>query len=114
MQVVCELMRLRPECVQEYVDMHENTWPELVAAIRECGFLEEYIYLRGTLVIVVMKCRDFRQSVDRLLATAVFQRWTVRVRAMLVPDETLFGAPEPLVDLFPIWNLADCSQPEEL
>jgi L-rhamnose mutarotase len=114
MQVVCELMRLRPECVQEYVDMHENTWPELVTAIRECGFLEEYIYLRGTLVIVVMKCQDFRQSVDRLLATAVFQRWTARVRAMLVPDETLFGTPEALVDLFPIWNLADCSRPEEL
>ena len=113
MQVVCEMMRLRPECVQEYVDMHENTWPELVEAIRQSGFLEEYIYLRDTLVIVVMKCRDFKQSVNRLLQSTVFQKWTARVRAMLVPDEALFGTSEPLVDLYPIWNLADWRSHEE-
>ena len=113
MQVVCEMMRLRSECVQEYVDMHEHTWPELVQAIRASGFLEEYIYLRGSLVIVIMKCRDFKQSVQRLLASPVFQEWTARVRAMLVPDEALFGTREPLVDLYPIWNLADWGSDEE-
>ena len=107
MQVVCEMMRLRPECVQEYLDMHENTWPELVQAIRGSGFLEEYIYIVGTLVIVIMKCEDFRQSCERLLAAQVFQKWTTRVRAMLVPDEALFGTADPLVDLHPVWKLSD-------
>jgi L-rhamnose mutarotase len=111
MQVVCEMMRLRPECVEEYVAMHRDTWPELVDAIRASGFREEYIYMRGTLVIVLMKCRDFRRSVERLLATAVFQKWTARVRAMLVPDEALFGTREPLLDLHPIWSLSDFPRP---
>jgi L-rhamnose mutarotase len=111
MQVVCEMMRLKPECVEEYVAMHRDTWPELVEAIRESGFLEEYIYMRDTLVIVIMKCQDFRQSADRLLATAVFQKWTARVRAMLVSDEALFGTRDPLLDLYPIWNLSDFSVP---
>ena len=113
MQVVCEMMRLRPECVPEYLDLHEHTWPELVQDIRASGFLEEYIYIRGSLVIVIMKCRDFKQSVERLLASPVFQKWTTRVRAMLVPDEALFGTREPLVDLYPVWNLADFPEPEE-
>lgn len=113
MQVVCEMMRLRPECVQEYLDMHEHTWPELVRDIRASGFLEEYIYLHGSLVIVIMKCQDFKQSAARLLESPVFQKWTARVRAMLVPDEALFGTREPLLDLYPVWNLADFPETEE-
>ncbi len=111
MQVVCEMMRLKPECVEEYTAMHRDTWPELVDAIRASGFREEYIYMRGTLVIVIMKCRDFRESVNRLLSTQVFQRWTARVRGMLVPDEALFGTRDPLVDLHPIWSLSDFPEP---
>lgn len=109
MQVVCEMMRLRPECVNEYVAMHENTWPEVVQAIRGSGFLEEYIYMVGTLVVVVMKCEDFRRSCERLLAAPVFQKWTALVRAMLVPDAALFGTADPLLDLHPVWTLSDFS-----
>ena len=99
MQVVCELMRLMSERVRDYLDLHEHTWPELIRAIRESGFLEEYIYLHENLVIVVMKCEDFTVSVKKLAATPVFQRWTRLVRAMLVEDR--------LIDLQPVWNLSD-------
>ncbi len=107
MEVVCELMRLKPECVEEYLAMHRDTWPELVAAIRNSGFLEEYIYTIGCVVIVIMKCESFKASVERLLATEVYRRWTTRVRGMLVSDRRLFGTDEILVDLFPIWSLSD-------
>ena len=99
MQVVCELMRLKPERVQDYLVLHDHTWPELIQAIRDSGFLEEYIYLHDNLVIVVMKCEDFTVAVKKLAATSVFQRWTRQVRAMLVEDR--------LIDLHPVWNLAD-------
>ena len=106
MQVVCELMRLRPERVQDYREMHDNTWPELVAAIRGSGFLEEYIFMLGSLVIVIMKCADFDDSVRRLAATPVYQRWTTEVRDMLVEDRQLFATSEKIVDLEPIWDLS--------
>ncbi|MBN1837597.1 MAG: L-rhamnose mutarotase [Spirochaetales bacterium] len=106
MEVICELMRLRPERVKDYRDMHDHTWPELVAAIRDSGFLEEYIYMLDNLVIVIMKCEDFQDSVRRLTATAVYQRWTKDVRGMLVEDRQLFGTDEKIVDLSPIWDLS--------
>jgi L-rhamnose mutarotase len=106
MEVICEMMRLRPERTQDYRDMHDNTWPELIAAIRDSGFLEEYIYMLDNLVVVIMKCENFRQSVGRLTSTAVYQRWTTEVRGMLVEDRQLFGTDEKIVDLSPIWDLS--------
>lgn len=113
MQVVCEIMRLKPECVKEYISLHENTWPELIAAIRNSGFMEEYIYMLDTLVIVIMKCEDFKNSVERLLSTAIFQKWTAQVRGMLMSDEALFRTSEKIIDLLPIWNLSDFPDRQE-
>ena len=45
MEVVCEMMKLKPENVKDYIEMHNNTWPELIKAIKESGFVEEYIYI---------------------------------------------------------------------
>ena len=106
MEVICELMRLRADRVKDYRDMHGNTWPELIAAIRDSGFLEEYIYMLDNLVIVIMKCEDFKDSVRRLRATEIFQRWTAEVRSMLIEDRELFGTDETIVDLSPIWDLS--------
>ena len=106
MDVICELMRLRPERVKDYRDMHDNTWPELITAIRDSGFLEEYIYMLDNLVMVIMKCESFEDSVRRLTATPVFRRWTAEVRAMLMEDRELFRTDEKIVDLSPIWDLS--------
>jgi len=107
MEVVCEVMRLKPQCVEEYLAMHRETWPDLITAIRESGFLEEYIYRMGDVIMVVMKCESFAASAERLAATPVFQKWTTKVRAMLMSDRPLFGTDAVLLDLYPIWNLAD-------
>jgi len=61
-EVICELMKLKPENIKDYIEMHNNTWPELVKAIRKSGFLEEYIYILDNLVIVIMKSNDFKKS----------------------------------------------------
>ena len=106
MDVICELMRLRPERVKDYRDMHDNTWPELIEAIRDSGFLEEYIYMLDNLVIVIMKCESFEESVRKLTATAVYQRWTTEVRSMLIEDRELFKSGDKIVDLSPIWDLS--------
>jgi L-rhamnose mutarotase len=97
-EVVCELMRLEPARIKDYLDLHDHTWPELIQAIRDSGFLEEYIYIHDNLVIVVMKCESFAASVQKLATTPVYQKWTREVRGMLIEDR--------LIDLHPVWNLA--------
>ena len=48
MDVICELMKLKPENVKDYIDLHNNTWPELVKELRKAGFEELYIYISLT------------------------------------------------------------------
>ena len=90
MEVICEMMRLKPESVKDYIDLHDNTWPDLVIAIREAGFIEEYIYILDNLVMVVMKCENFKDSFSKLEETDVFKDWDIKVREMLISDEPFF------------------------
>lgn len=107
MDVICELMRLKPEFIQEYLEMHNNPWPGLTDAIKNSGFSEEYIYIFGNLVIVVMKCEDFDSSKVKLSNYNIFQKWTKRVQSMLEEDRETFPINNRLVDLTPVWNLSD-------
>lgn len=105
MEVICEMMKLKDENIKDYIEMHNNTWPELVKEIRKSGFLEEYIYLLGTLVIVIMKTNDFRISSKRLSESAIFKKWTAAVKSMLTTDEDFFHTNELIIDLEPAWRL---------
>ncbi len=112
MEVICEVMKLKAEGVAEYLEMHRSVWPQLITVIKQCGFLEEYIYLLGPYVVVILKSEDFAESARKLQASPVFQRWTARVRSLLEEDEALFGTKEKVIDLRPIWNLGDFPDPE--
>ncbi len=105
MEVICEMMKLKPENVKDYIELHNNTWPEIVKAIRESGFLEEYIYILDNLVMVIMKCENFKESSSRLSSMEIFKKWTAKVRKMLVSDEDFFHTDDVLLDLMPVWRL---------
>jgi len=107
MEVMCELMKLKPEEIGEYMEMHEKPWPGLVNAIRESGFLEEYIYMFGNLVIVITKSKNFKESAGKLADSEIFQKWTQKVQEMLEEDKNIFPIKGKLIDLKTIWNLED-------
>ncbi len=105
MEVICELMKLKPENIKDYIEMHNNTWPELVKAIRKSGFLEEYIYILDNLVIVILKSSDFKKSSNNLSKTPIFKKWTTAVKSMLIKDKEFFNNEDLLTNLEPIWRL---------
>jgi L-rhamnose mutarotase len=46
------LARLRPECVQEYVRLHQQVWPELLAIYRQAGIRHVSCFLNGLDLVV--------------------------------------------------------------
>ncbi|MHB1346072.1 MAG: L-rhamnose mutarotase [Candidatus Humimicrobiaceae bacterium] len=110
MEVVCEMMKLRPENVKDYVEMHENTWPEMVKGLRESGFIEEYIYILDNLVLIILKCENFKESISKLGSLEIFKQWTSKVRSMLITDIDFFHTEDVLLDLKPIWRLDDFNE----
>jgi L-rhamnose mutarotase len=105
MEVICEMMKLKPENVKDYIELHNNTWPELIIAIRESGIIEEYIYILDNLVMVVMKCENFKNSFSKLSSTEIFIKWETEVVAMIEKDKTFFHTKDNYLDLEPVWRL---------
>ncbi|MBN1299321.1 MAG: L-rhamnose mutarotase [Actinobacteria bacterium] len=105
MDIICELMRLKRENVKDYIDFHNNTWPELIKILRDAGFIEEYIYILDTLVIVIMKCENFRIALAKAEKSEVFMKWRAIVKKWIVSDELFFHTKEIFLNLQPVWRL---------
>jgi len=107
MEVICEIMELKPQSKNEYISLHDNTWPEIIKALRKSKFLEEYIFILGNIVIIFIKCESYKDSKAKLNETDIFKKWTTKVRKMLIKKPVLFNSDDVLIDLKPIWNLND-------
>jgi len=105
MEVICEMMKLKPERVNDYIDLHNNTWPEIVTATREAGMVEEYVYILDNIVMVIMKCENFNETCLKLANVEIVKDWDDKVREMLISDETFFHTKDVLLDLEPVWRL---------
>jgi len=111
MEVICEVMELKQENRKDYINLHNNTWPELVKALRDSGFLEEYIFILKNIVILFMKCENFEKSKSKLAQTDIYKKWTSLVRKMLLKHPAFFESDDLLLDLEPVWRL-DCFDEE--
>lgn len=105
MNVICEVIKLNPDRVKDYIDLHNKTWPELIKIIRNAGIVEEYIYILDNLVMVLMKCEDFYKTSTELLENKIFQEWDEKVRDMMILEEPFNPLKEAILDLEPVWRL---------
>ena len=49
------LLRLKPECVDAYVEFHKHVWPELEAGYHAVGMTDVCCYLSGTTLVVTIE-----------------------------------------------------------
>lgn len=89
MEVVCEIMRLKENKIKDYTEMHLNPPPELIIETKKAGFIEQYTFIDGNIVVVVHKAENVSDSADKLGKTDVFKKWTTTVRKMLTLDNTV-------------------------
>lgn len=52
----CWVWNIKPECIDEYVKMHLNPWPEIMKAHSEAGFRNYSIFQNGTQFIYEFEC----------------------------------------------------------
>lgn len=47
MEIICEMMKLKPENVKDYIELHVNTWPELIISNQRIWYYRRvYLYSR--------------------------------------------------------------------
>ncbi len=83
----CFLLHLRPELVGEYLQVHEQVWPEVLDALRRTGWRNYSLFLRAQDGLVVGYCEtdDFEASTAAMDAEEVSARWEATMSRYFLP-----------------------------
>jgi L-rhamnose mutarotase len=93
------VLRVRPECVDEYVKAHREVWPEMLDALRGAGIRNYSIYRTGNEMFGYFEADDLAASEYYLSLQEVCTRWQDAMAHLLeqrVPD----GGPARLDEVF--------------
>jgi L-rhamnose mutarotase len=76
MQRVCFLLRVRADRLDEYRARHREVWPEMLDALRDAGWGNYSLFLRGDgLLVGYLETEDFAAAQAAMDATDVNARW---------------------------------------
>ena len=103
MQRVCFVLQVKPERLEEYKQRHRTVWPEMLAALRESGWHNYSLFLRGDgLLIGYLETDDFERARAGMAQREVNERWQGQMVSFFVqPDGALPDrALQPLEEVF--------------
>jgi L-rhamnose mutarotase len=93
------VLHVRPDKIDEYIEAHENVWPELLEALRAAGIHNYSIFRSGNDVFGYFEADDLDEAARYLAAQDVCTRWQNGMAELLderVPD----GGPPALEEIF--------------
>jgi L-rhamnose mutarotase len=84
-----QVVRVRPERYQEYVDCHREIWPGVAAMIRECNIRNYSIYHWDGVLFAYLEYvgEDFEKDMEKMAADPETQRWWDYCKPMHIPLE---------------------------
>ncbi len=77
MRRIAQLIRLRPECRDEYVRYHEAVWPSVLDTIAACHIRNYSIFLHEDVLFACFEYHgnDYEADMRRMAADPETQRW---------------------------------------
>jgi L-rhamnose mutarotase len=94
---VCFLLKVKPEYIAEYRQLHSPVWPDMLRAIRDAGWSNYSIFIRDDGMLVgYFETDDLALAQERMDSFEVNTRWAEA-------SEHLFEGPTEW--LSPVFNL---------
>ena len=91
MQRVGFLLKVKPECLEEYRERHKTVWPEMMNALRETGWTNYSLFLAPDgLLFGYLETPDFDAAVAGMAARDINARWQAEMAPFF---EDLDGVP---------------------
>jgi L-rhamnose mutarotase len=82
---VCFTLQVNPELLDEYRRRHAAVWPDMLAALRDAGWYDYSLFLRGDgLLVGYLHTDDFDASLAAMAATDVNSRWQAEMAPFFV------------------------------
>jgi len=68
---------LKPECVEQYKQLHAAVWPDVLSTITKCNLRNYSIYIRGTELFAYFEYigDDFEADMALMEADPITQEW---------------------------------------
>lgn len=96
-----QVIRLRPEAVTRYRELHASVWPDVLRTLRSCGVANYSIFLREPELLLFAYFEyvgdDFEADQARIAADPVTQEWWTVTMPLQQPlegqDEDQWWAP---------------------
>src|SRR5215212_8745762 len=77
MQRVAFRLRVRPERLAEYKQLHQEVWPELLDDIRAASIRNYSIFADGAELFSYLECDDWDAASEALARSDANRRWQV-------------------------------------
>lgn len=71
------VIRVKPEKLEEYKNLHAHPWPEVNAMIKDCNIQNYSIYYRDGLLFSYFEYTgtDFEADMKKMAADSITQKW---------------------------------------
>ena len=106
-----QIVRLRPEKADEYLDLHERVWPRIEQRLREAHIRNYTIFRHGDLLIAYFEYIgiDFDADMESMAADPVVQEWWTHTDPC---QESIEGAEGGRLwaDAAQIWRLGETEE----
>ncbi|GCE13127.1 L-rhamnose mutarotase [Tengunoibacter tsumagoiensis] len=89
MKRIAQLVKVKPECIDEYERIHAAVWPEVLATIHDCNIRNYSIFRHDTLLIAYFEYigEDYAADMKKMAADPKTQEWWTLTDPMQEPLE---------------------------
>ena len=105
MKRICFVLQVKRELLAEYKERHRSVWPEMISALRETGWNNYSLFLRGDgLLVGYLETEDFERARASMASREVNERWQREMSRFFVQPQGLLPdqAMAPLEEVFHI------------
>lgn len=87
--------KVRPECLDEYVKMHNNPWPEIMEEHTKAGYRNYSIFQNGNQFFYCFECDDIKYANEYIAKSEACNRWNA-ITSKMVEGSFDFNEEEPI------------------
>ena len=92
MKHYCFVMKIKPEFLTDYIEIHKNAWPELLKAAKESGAKNLLIYIYQNLSIVIFECEDLDNVYENYGKYDVVKEWNEKTESWIEESPKIDGS----------------------
>ena len=84
------VIKVRPEKLQEYINLHSKVWPEVLDMIKKCNIRNYSIFHRDGYLFSYFEYegRDFQDDMQKMAADPMTQKWWGVCKPLQEPLDT--------------------------